>query len=142
MSIRAGALDNLVTLVWKYSQHQPRHASIAAIMNSTWKKILAFKNVKDIGSQPDTTKFQDVWLKSNDEEFSPDTPVSTIMAFISALLKKKEARTKSADACYVFTIPLWPYPGPPRIFLAVIGNVQVNSDHLHQRLCGQLLSKS
>ena len=60
-SIRPGSLDNLVTPVWKYSQHQPQHASIATIKNSIWKKILAFKNVEDIVSQPDTTKFQDVW---------------------------------------------------------------------------------
>ena len=59
-SIRAGAIDNLVTPVWKYSQHQPRHASITAIKHSIWKRIIAFTNVDDIDSQSDATKFQDV----------------------------------------------------------------------------------
>ena len=41
-------------------------------------------------------------VESNAEDFSADTPVLTITAFISALLKKKEVWTKSTDARYVF----------------------------------------
>ena len=44
-SIRAGTIDNTVTPVWKYSQHQQRRASIASIPAKIWKKINPFKTV-------------------------------------------------------------------------------------------------
>ena len=67
-----------------------------------WKKIFAFKNVEAIVSQSHSTKFQDLWSKSNAVAYTPDTPVLAIMDFISVLDKKKEDRTKSAEARYVF----------------------------------------
>ena len=101
-SICVASLENLVTPVWKYSQHQPRCSSIAALKNTIWKKIFAFKNVEAIVSQSNSIKFQDLWSKSNAVAYSPDTPVSAIMDFISVLDKKKEDQTKSAEARYVF----------------------------------------
>ena len=81
-SLRAAALNNMVTPVWKYSQHQPRRSSIAAIPNSIWKKIKAFKNVGVIQSHSHSTKFQGLWSKSNSVAYSSTTPVLTIMDFI------------------------------------------------------------
>ena len=101
-SISAGAIDNLDTPVWKLSQHKKRHTSVSAIKYAIWKQIVAFENVDDIDRQLDTTKFQNVLSKSTTKEFSHDTSVSTIKAFISALLKRKKAWTKSVDDHYVF----------------------------------------
>ena len=101
-SISAGAIENLETPVWKLSQHQKRNASDAVIKHAIWTQIVALQNVDDIDEQLDTTNFQDLWSKPTTEEFSRDTFVSTIKAFISALLKKMEDWTKSADARYVF----------------------------------------
>ena len=54
------------------------------------KKTIAFKNIEAIVSQSDSTKFQDLWSKSNAVAYSPVTPVSLIMDFISVLDKNKE----------------------------------------------------
>ena len=49
-------------------------------------------------SHSHSTKFQDLWSKSNSVAYSSDTPVSTIMDFISVLDKKKEDWTKTVEA--------------------------------------------
>ena len=88
-SICAGTLDNTVTPVWKYSQHHQRRSSVAAISTQIWKKIKPLKTVRDIERLPITTKFTDVWSKFNPDPYSPDTPVTRIFEFISAIGKKQ-----------------------------------------------------
>ena len=97
-SLHTGAINNTVTPVWKYSQHQARRVSIAAIPTSIWKKIRPFKTVRAIESLTNSTKFQVLWSKFNSVPYSSDTPVSTIMDFISALDKKREDWTKTLEA--------------------------------------------
>ena len=99
-SLRAVALNNMVTPIWTYSQYQPRRSSISAIPNSIRKKIKAFKNVRVIQSHSHShsTKFQGLWSKSSLVTYSSTTPVLTIMDFISVLDKKKEDWTKTVDA--------------------------------------------
>ena len=92
------AVHNMVTPVWKYSQYQSQRSSIAALPTTIWKKIKAFKNVGAIVSQSHSTKFQDLWSKSNAVAYSFDTPVLTIIDFISVLDKKKDNSTKTLEA--------------------------------------------
>ena len=74
-SLRAASVYNLVTPVWKYSLHQLRRSSIAAFLTPIWNKIKAFKNVRVIVSQSQSSQFQDLWSKSNAVAYSSDTPV-------------------------------------------------------------------
>mmetsp|Transcript_62200 Transcript_62200/g.69637 ORF Transcript_62200/g.69637 Transcript_62200/m.69637 type:complete len:385 (-) Transcript_62200:1133-2287(-) len=78
-SICTGTINNMLTPVWKYSQHQQRHVSIAAIPAKIWKKIKPFKTVRDIESFSNSTKFQVLWSKYNSVPYSPDTPVTTTL---------------------------------------------------------------
>ena len=101
-SIRVSTLDNTVTPVWKYSQHHHRHPSVAAIATQIWKKIKSLKTVRYIERLPITIKFTDVWSKFNTDPYSPDTPVTRILEFISTIEKKKEEWTKSPGARFLF----------------------------------------
>ena len=89
-SILTGNINNTVTPVWKYSQHEQRLASIAAIPTMIWNKIKPLKTVQDIECIPTTTKFKVLWSKFSSDPFSFDTPVKKITKFISATEKKKE----------------------------------------------------
>ena len=60
-SIRAGTINNTVTPVWKYSQHQQRLASIVFIPTLIWNKIRPLKTVRYIDRIPTTIKFKVLW---------------------------------------------------------------------------------
>ena len=87
-SLQLASLNKRVKPVWKLSQHQSRSPSSAAISGTIWKKFKSYVDVDDIKSV--STKFQEMWANSNTDKYSPTTPVSTIMAFISVLVKKKD----------------------------------------------------
>ena len=95
-SPQVAALNKTVTPVWKLSQHQPRSSSSAVIPQSVWKKIKPLKDVGDIKLV--STKFQEFGVHSNTDKHSPITPVSTIIALILVLVKKKEDWTKTVKA--------------------------------------------
>ena len=84
-SSNAGVNEELKTPVWKLSQFTKRHKGVQAIKNNTWKQIKPFQNVSDIEAQLDSAKFQLLWSKFTNDDFSLDLPVSKIKVFVSAL---------------------------------------------------------
>ena len=68
-SILVGNINNSVTSVWKYSQHNKRLASIATMSTMIWNKIKPLKTVQEIEYIPTITKFKLLWSKFSSNPF-------------------------------------------------------------------------
>ena len=96
-SIAVSNINNLLTPVWKYTQHKKRLSSIANMPTTIWHKISPFTSVLQIESIPATDKFALLWSKFCSNILSSDTPIKKISEFISIIEKKKEDWTKTPE---------------------------------------------
>ena len=69
------------------SQHVFWSSYSATITGAIWKKNKPYEDVSDIKST--STKFQDLWAEFDANKYTPTTPISKIMEFITCLVKKK-----------------------------------------------------
>ena len=88
--------------MWKLSQFTKQYKQVHLIKHNTWKQIKPFQKLEDIKLKLESAKFQLLWSKFTNDEFSLDLPVAKIKDFVSALFKNQEDWTSSIDARFVY----------------------------------------